>query len=70
LGWLDELRTKGFPTEQTVLGVSRRGCLMAIEVGLRYLIGSLASWDQRLRVATETLVQGTFTRGFAATPAS
>lgn len=33
---LDALRTKGFPTEQTTLGGFSQGCLMSIEVGLRY----------------------------------
>jgi phospholipase/carboxylesterase len=33
---LDALRTKGFPTEQTTLGGFSQGCLMAVEVGLRY----------------------------------
>ncbi len=33
---LDHLRAQGFSTEQTVLGGFSQGCLMAIEVGLRY----------------------------------
>jgi phospholipase/carboxylesterase len=33
---LDELPTRGFPTEQTTLGGFSQGCLMSIEVGLRY----------------------------------
>ena len=33
---LDEQRAKGFLTEQTVLGGFSQGCLMSIEVGLRY----------------------------------
>ena len=33
---LDDLRARGFPTEQTVLGGFSQGCLMAIEVALRY----------------------------------
>jgi phospholipase/carboxylesterase len=33
---LDALRMKGFPTEQTTLGGFSQGCLMAVEVGLRY----------------------------------
>src|SRR2546422_739195 len=33
---LDDLRARGFPTEQTTLGGFSQGCLMAIEVGLRY----------------------------------
>jgi phospholipase/carboxylesterase len=33
---LDELRTKGFPTEQTILGGFSQGSLMSVEVGLRY----------------------------------
>jgi len=33
---LDDLRAKGFPTEQTTFGGFSQGCLMAIEVGLRY----------------------------------
>lgn len=35
-GLLDALRTKGFPTELTTLGGFSQGCLMSIEVGLRY----------------------------------
>jgi len=33
---LDELRAKGFPTNQTTFGGFSQGCLMSIEVGLRY----------------------------------
>ena len=33
---LDCQRAVGFPTEQTVLGGYSQGCLMAVEVGLRY----------------------------------
>ena len=33
---LDHLRKEGFPTEQTILGGFSQGCLMSIEVGLRY----------------------------------
>jgi phospholipase/carboxylesterase len=33
---LDAQRENGFPTEQSVLGGFSQGCLMAIEVGLRY----------------------------------
>lgn len=33
---LDDLRAKGFPTEQTTLGGFSQGCLMSIETGLRY----------------------------------
>jgi phospholipase/carboxylesterase len=33
---LDDLRTKRFPTEQTTLGGFSQGCLMTIDVGLRY----------------------------------
>ena len=33
---LDHLRAKGFPTEQTTFGGFSQGCLMAIEIGLRY----------------------------------
>ena len=33
---LDDLRAKGFPTEQTTLGGFSQGCLMTIDVGLRY----------------------------------
>ncbi|HMP83159.1 MAG TPA: serine esterase [Verrucomicrobiota bacterium] len=33
---LDYLRAKGFPTEQTTFGGFSQGCLMSIEVGLRY----------------------------------
>jgi phospholipase/carboxylesterase len=32
---LDNLRAKGFPTEQTTFGGFSQGCLMAIEIGLR-----------------------------------
>jgi phospholipase/carboxylesterase len=34
---LDAQRAAGFPTEQTVLSGFSQGCLMTIEVGLRYL---------------------------------
>src|ERR1043165_5346876 len=34
--FLDDLRAKGFPPEQTILGGFSQGCLMSIEVGLRY----------------------------------
>jgi phospholipase/carboxylesterase len=33
---LDALRAKRFPTEQTILGGFSQGCLMSLEVGLRY----------------------------------
>jgi len=33
---LDAQRAKGFPTGQTILGGFSQGCLMSIEVGLRY----------------------------------
>ncbi len=33
---LDEHRAKGFATEQTTFGGFSQGCLMSIEVGLRY----------------------------------
>jgi phospholipase/carboxylesterase len=33
---LDAMRTQGFPTEQTILGGFSQGCLMSIEVALRY----------------------------------
>jgi phospholipase/carboxylesterase len=33
---LDQHRAAGFPTDQTVLGGFSQGCLMSIEVGLRY----------------------------------
>jgi phospholipase/carboxylesterase len=33
---LDQLRKQGFPTEQTCIGGFSQGCLMSIEVGLRY----------------------------------
>jgi phospholipase/carboxylesterase len=33
---LDEQRAKGFATEQTILGGFSQGCLMSIDVGLRY----------------------------------
>ena len=33
---LDDRRAKGFPTGQTILGGFSQGCLMSIDVGLRY----------------------------------
>jgi phospholipase/carboxylesterase len=33
---LDDMRSKGFPTEQTVLLGFSQGCLMTLEVGFRY----------------------------------
>lgn len=33
---LDAKRAEGFPTEQTIFGGFSQGCLMSIEVGLRY----------------------------------
>jgi phospholipase/carboxylesterase len=33
---LDAQRAGGFPTEQTVFGGFSQGCLMAVEIGLRY----------------------------------
>ena len=33
---LDAWRAKGYPTEQTILGGFSQGCLMTIDVGLRY----------------------------------
>src|ERR1700684_369265 len=33
---LDDLRAKGFPTGQTTLGGFSQGCLMTVDVGLRY----------------------------------
>ncbi len=36
LGLLDELRAKNFPPEQTILGGFSQGCLMTVDVGLRY----------------------------------
>lgn len=33
---LDELRAQGFPTELTTLGGFSQGCLMTVDVGLRY----------------------------------
>lgn len=33
---LDDRRAKGFPTAQTILGGFSQGCLMSIDVGLRY----------------------------------
>src|SRR5882757_9683157 len=33
---LDDLRARGFPAEQMTLGGFSRGCLMTIDVGLRY----------------------------------
>ena len=35
-GLLDDLRAKGLPAEQITLGGFSQGCLMAIDVGLRY----------------------------------
>jgi phospholipase/carboxylesterase len=33
---LDDLRARGFPTEQTILGGFSQGCLMSVEVAARY----------------------------------
>ena len=33
---LDALKAKGFPPEQITLGGFSQGCLMSLEVGLRY----------------------------------
>ena len=33
---LDEFRSRGFAPEQTTLGGFSQGCLMAIEIGMRY----------------------------------
>jgi len=33
---LDDLQAKGYPTEQTIFGGFSQGCLMAVDVGLRY----------------------------------
>jgi phospholipase/carboxylesterase len=33
---LDDLRARNFPTEQTTLGGFSQGCLMTVDVGLRY----------------------------------
>jgi len=33
---LDGLRARGFPTDQTILGGFSQGCLMSIEVAMRY----------------------------------
>lgn len=33
---LDDLRSRGYPTEQTTLGGFSQGCLMAMDVALRY----------------------------------
>jgi len=33
---LDSQRGQGFPTEQTILGGFSQGCLMSVDVGLRY----------------------------------
>ena len=33
---LDQVRARGFPTEQTTLGGFSQGCLMTMEAGLRY----------------------------------
>src|ERR1017187_9297757 len=35
-GLLDNLRARGFPAEQITLGGFSQGCLMAVDVGLRY----------------------------------
>ena len=34
--FLDELRGRGYPTEQTILGGFSQGCVMSIEVAMRY----------------------------------
>jgi phospholipase/carboxylesterase len=36
LALLDDLRAKNFPPEQTILGGFSQGCLMTVDVGLRY----------------------------------
>jgi phospholipase/carboxylesterase len=33
---LDDFQAKGFPTEETLIGGFSQGCLMALDVGLRY----------------------------------
>jgi phospholipase/carboxylesterase len=33
---LDDLRARGFPTEQTTFGGFSQGCLMSVEIALRY----------------------------------
>jgi len=35
-GLLDDLERKGYPTDTTILGGFSQGCLMALDVGLRY----------------------------------
>ena len=55
---LDDLRTQGFPADQITLGGFSQGCLMTIDVGLRYphrlagLVG-ISGWVHEL----ETLLQ-------------
>lgn len=72
---LDAQRTAGFPTEQTILGGFSQGCLMTIEVGLRYahrfaglvgISGYVHEPEQSLRDITPLAKQQRFliTHGF------
>jgi len=57
---LDEKRNAGFPTEQTTLGGFSQGCLMTLDVGLRYprrlagLIG-ISGWMYELQSTLSNL---------------
>jgi len=57
---LDAQRNRGFPTEQTTLGGFSQGCLMTMEVGLRYphrftgLVG-ISGWVCALEQALKEL---------------
>lgn len=57
---LDAQRAKGFPTEQTTLGGFSQGCLMTMEVGLRYshklagLVG-ISGWVCALEIVLKEL---------------
>jgi phospholipase/carboxylesterase len=57
---LDDLRTKGFPTEQITLGGFSQGCLMTVDVGLHYshrfagLVG-ISGWVFELEKAVQEL---------------
>ena len=57
---LDDLRARGFPAEQITFGGFSQGCLMAIEVGLRYP-HRFAGYrrHQRLGVRAGEIVAGT-----------
>jgi len=57
---LDDLRAKHFPTEQTTLGGFSQGCLMTVDIGLRYphrfagLVG-ISGWVFELEKALQQL---------------